>query len=79
MKPTYIDLLCARHRLAAALNDMWQLAAEGKFDFAMWSHFEYMLARDECREIAKHLDWMESNRLSDAYLIADGLAQEFRM
>ena len=79
MKPTYVDLLCARANVAAALSDMWQLVSTGEFDLAMWSHFEYMLARDECREIAKHIDWMESNRLSDAYLIADGLAQEFRM
>lgn len=58
---------------------MWQLVSTGEFDLAMWAHLEYLLARDECREIAKHIDWMESNRLSDAYLIADGLAQEFRM
>ena len=79
MEPTYVDVLCARADVAAALSDMWQLVSTGDFDYAMYMHFEYLLARDEYREMAKHLDWMESNRLTDSYLIVDGLAEEFRV
>ena len=79
MKPTYVDVLCARAEMAETLSEMWWFVAKGELNLAMWAHFEYLCARDNHREMAKHLDFMEANRLTDAYLIADGLAEEFRM
>jgi len=79
LKPTYVDVLCARVEMAETLSEMWYHVSTNGFDLAMWAHFEYLLARDKYREMAKHLDFMEANRLTDAHLIADGLAEGFRM
>jgi len=79
MKPTYIDVLLTQAKMAEMLYATWDFAAEGNFEYAMYTHFEYLLARDEYNEIAKHFDSIESNRLTDAKLIMDGLAEEFKI
>lgn len=78
MKSTYLDALVHRNSMTYILWMMWGCVEEDRFEIAMYWHFRYLDKKDEYTEIMNNLHWQERNKLSDVYMITDGLLSEFR-
>ena len=77
-RATYLGALVHRNSMTYTLWMMWSYVEEGFFEIAMYHHLRYLACRDEYAEIMNSLHWQERNKLSDVYMITDGILSEFR-